>query len=245
MRVHVQAICWNEEVRIPHFLKHYERFADKIIVYDNGSTDSSRELLLKHPLVELKQISSGNEFREDVLMWFRNESWKPRRNDIRKHCDWLMIVDLDEFIYRPDLRNLLERTEATVLHPHGFEMVPTGLPLPDGLLIDHIQHGVSDEKHYSKPCLFKPYETTIMLGPGGHELTSAIGKVNIQRDIDLKLLHYRYLDTEWYLARAKQLAERNSQYNRERNFCWHYGQSEEWHRERISTLLATAQRVIF
>ena len=37
MRIYAYAICWNEEIMLPYYLHHYEKFVEKIIIYDNNS----------------------------------------------------------------------------------------------------------------------------------------------------------------------------------------------------------------
>jgi glycosyltransferase involved in cell wall biosynthesis len=54
MKIWAYAICWNEEVMLPYYLKHYEKFCEKIIIYDNMSTDNSRNIIKNHPLCEIR-----------------------------------------------------------------------------------------------------------------------------------------------------------------------------------------------
>jgi hypothetical protein len=48
MRVHVYTICWNESRVIEYFLRHYEQFAERVVVYDENSTDGTKEILAAH-----------------------------------------------------------------------------------------------------------------------------------------------------------------------------------------------------
>jgi len=56
MRVHVYTICWNESRVIDYFLRHYEPIAERIVVYDEDSTDDTREILTAHRNVELRRF---------------------------------------------------------------------------------------------------------------------------------------------------------------------------------------------
>ncbi len=41
MKIDVFTTCYNEQIILPYFLKHYKKFANNITVYDNMSTDNS------------------------------------------------------------------------------------------------------------------------------------------------------------------------------------------------------------
>ena len=38
-------MSWNEERMLPFFFRHYDRFIDRYIVYDDGSTDRTPRLV--------------------------------------------------------------------------------------------------------------------------------------------------------------------------------------------------------
>ena len=46
MKIACYTITYNEELMLPHFIKHYKQFCDKIVVYDNMSTDRTKEIAL-------------------------------------------------------------------------------------------------------------------------------------------------------------------------------------------------------
>ena len=54
MKIRVYTVAWNEEKILPHFLRHYARFADRIVVYDNGSNDRTRDIIFAHPQAEFR-----------------------------------------------------------------------------------------------------------------------------------------------------------------------------------------------
>lgn len=61
MSIHLYAACWNEERIIPFFLQHYEPLVDRIIIYDDHSTDRSVELLRASPKVEIRPFQREAE----------------------------------------------------------------------------------------------------------------------------------------------------------------------------------------
>ena len=67
MKVWAYVIAWNEELMLPYYLRHYSTFCDKIIVYDNMSTDSTRMIAESYgDLVEVVPFDSGEEFNDYV-----------------------------------------------------------------------------------------------------------------------------------------------------------------------------------
>ncbi len=121
----VYLFCWNEEDLLPYSLRHYARFADKIVVLDNNSTDSSQDivnrfaadqkkkknqLLHQKPQiqkkaiherintgaeVELRVIDTKGVYPEQSMMEWRTSYWK----EARGQYDWAIVVDMDEFVH--------------------------------------------------------------------------------------------------------------------------------------------------
>ena len=130
MKLHVYTVCWNEEELLPFFFKHYERFADKIVAYDNMSDDSTPEILGAHPLCERRAFDTGGKVRDDLLLKVKNNAWKESRGE----ADWVIVCDADEFIFHPDLVGYLDscrERDITIPQPTGFSMVCDDWPEPD------------------------------------------------------------------------------------------------------------------
>src|SRR5690606_2040831 len=105
IRVHVYTVCWNEAKFLPYFLAHYAQFADRIFVYDNGSTDRSPDIVRAHPKAELRQFDSGGTFDDLSNINVKNNAYKESRGQ----ADFVIVVDADELIYHPAIRELLQR----------------------------------------------------------------------------------------------------------------------------------------
>lgn len=54
MNIVVYTFCYNEIQILPFVEQYWRRFASKVVVYDNGSTDGSLEFLSKVPCVEVR-----------------------------------------------------------------------------------------------------------------------------------------------------------------------------------------------
>jgi glycosyltransferase involved in cell wall biosynthesis len=54
MVIHLYTFGWNEMRMLPFFIRHYEPFVDKIVFYDDGSTDGTLDLLAAKQNVEIR-----------------------------------------------------------------------------------------------------------------------------------------------------------------------------------------------
>ncbi|HET7638190.1 MAG TPA: glycosyltransferase family 2 protein [Ktedonobacteraceae bacterium] len=194
-------IVRNEELLMPYFIRHYGSICSKIIVYDDDSTDCTREIVLSAGGIVRQCPWSGLDDIKSVA--FATEQYKEARNE----ANWVIWVDADEFVYHPRLADRLEElTLEGVALPKvvGFSMVAENPPSGHGQIYDEIRMGFPD-KSYSKPCVFDP-SLEIVWTPGKHEAYTD-GSVSNLHD-PLKLLHYRYMGSNWHIDRNYRNYER-------------------------------------
>ena len=219
--VHYYAVCWNEEKMLPFMFQHYDTFVDKFFIYDNESTDKSGEIIAANP--KARKISFKSEgFDDEVHMNIKNECWKVSRG----HADWVIVCDIDEFVYVPDFSSFvdkMERNNISIPIPEGFNMCSANFPIyqPKSALFTAIKRGVRDE-HYSKCIMFNPYRIIEMnYGPGAHE-SHPIGLVKYSEAPMCKLLHYKNLGIDYVLNRVEQFKARLSKTNIGKGYGEHY-----------------------
>jgi hypothetical protein len=215
MKITVYTVCFNEQLMLPHFLNHYSRIANRIVLYDNQSTDNSMSLARTYPNTEIHTFDTNGRFSELTLMSIREKCWK---ND---NADYVIVCDVDEFLFcdNTDFRDFLSsRSEYSVFQPLGFEMVADQFPKDYTHSIhDQVQVGVYS-RGYSKMVLFDPKRIAAMnFSPGSHYARPIGRHVNIYRadrrlgktaGYDLKLLHYKNLGFEYRESRHRCLAKR-------------------------------------
>lgn len=189
--IHVYAVCKNEVEFIPFFLNHYENIADKIVVFDNQSTDGTRRFLNEHPKCELINYDSKGELRDDIHMWIKNSAWKESKG----LAEWVIVSDLDELLYHQNLIGYLttcKKQGYTICETEGYDMVSDEYPVIGHPIVDQVRFG-SASKQFSKTILFDPNEITeVYFSPGGHHVRPE-GNVKLKESDGLKLLHYKYL----------------------------------------------------
>src|ERR1017187_5857398 len=106
MKIETFTVCYNEAKMLPYFLRHYTQYGS-VTVFDNESTDASVNVA-KSWGANVFSFNSDKKYREDILTHLRNTCWKESK------ADWVIIVDVDEFIYHRNLPLTLSRSYDTV-----------------------------------------------------------------------------------------------------------------------------------
>lgn len=217
MKVWVYTICKNEVKMMPYFLRHYETFCDSIIIYDDKSDDGTRDVIKKCSKAQCRDWpGTHNELRDDEFIDFAHEQWK----EARGKADWVIWVDADEFIYHPNIHQVLERYLAEgvdVPFITGYVMVSDHFPTTNGQIYDEIKTGFRSDE-WSKPVVFRKW---IRWCVGRHSLD--IGSdFNPVRSSDavIKLLHYRYLGLDYVKARNTGNRYRQPDYTKRQTWGW-------------------------
>jgi len=81
--ISIVIICKNEEDIIGQTLQSLQGISDDIVVYDNGSTDTTAEVVKSYPV----RFHQG--------LWEGFGRTKNKANDLAKH-DWILSLDADE-----------------------------------------------------------------------------------------------------------------------------------------------------
>ena len=217
MKIDLYAVCHNEQDILPFFLRHYERFVDRMFIYDNQSDDRSPILLKSHPKVVYHCCDTNNQFREDWITEMKNKAWKDHSMD----ADYVIVVDIDEFVYHPHLATILKQYYASgieCVHTYGYNMVADAFPPLDAdrQIYDDIRSG-TPESSFDKVCIFDPKKIDIQYYPGCHSCRGIIGARYPRRRV-VKLLHYKFVDFHRLVNRCASRQLRNSEINKKMNW---------------------------
>lgn len=224
--VHYYAVCWNEEKMLPFMFDYYKRFVDFFTIYDNGSDDRSEEIIRSHRNTEIVKFES-NGFNDLVHIDIKNHCWKRSRGK----ADYVIVCDIDEFFYHPDIGKLLEKmhqSKSTITYPSGYDMYSEeSLNYdPKHLITEIVLTGVASKK-YSKTILFNPnYIVEINYEPGCH-FCHPVGCVKPVEDDEIKMLHYKNVGVKEMLDRTEILARRLSEDNKKAEFGIEYLRNRE------------------
>jgi glycosyltransferase involved in cell wall biosynthesis len=204
MRIDLYTTCWNDASMLPFFFRHYDPLVQRYLVFDDGSTDGSLELLAANAKVEIRPFVRSHA-KSFVLseQSLSNSCWK----DSRGQADWVMVLDLDEHLFHPNLLDYLERARhetITAVPALGFQMITERFPLPDEWLARAHTCG-TPWVQMCKISLFDPNRIEeINFSPGRHR-AAPTGEVRIPRRDELLNLHYKYLGFNYTVARHRQL----------------------------------------
>lgn len=204
---------------IPFFLRHYESLVDRMVIFDDGSTDRSRKLLEASPKVEFRQLKQGessNLMRVEEM----NRCWKESRG----RADWVIIADIDEHIYHRGLRDYLEHCKGegiTILDPVGYDLISADFPTSVDTLSQTIRVGVRSCL-LDKKAVFNPNAIEEINYQIGRHFAVPVGRIVFPADREVMLLHYKHLGLEYLLWRSQALKDRTTALDRERGWGAHY-----------------------
>src|SRR5438034_11836120 len=204
MKIDLYARCWNEADMLPFFFLHYDKLVQRYIIYDDASTDDSQEILRLNPKVELRPMPySDPESRISSALALQETCWRESRGI----ADWVIITDIDEHLYHPDMYHYLAQCRAqgvTIIPALGYQMLSEHFPEHKTLLCQSLTRGACDAL-YSKLNIFSPNEIdAVNYSPGRHS-AAPTGRVVLPARDELLLLHYRYLDFERVRKRYAQV----------------------------------------
>jgi glycosyltransferase involved in cell wall biosynthesis len=244
MRITLYTFCYNEKDILPYFLNHYSKIVDKIVVYDNQSTDNSIEILesFKGCEIEIRDYNTNNEIQDGTLMMVKNNCWKD------DNSDYIIVLDIDEFLHHPNLRKFIEsHPDIDYFTPVGYDMVGDGVPTDYTKQIYEIIREGAFSINYSKKVLFKrKYVIETGFGYGAHSANYR-GKKRLNEYVsngDLKLLHYKCIDLEYVIAKHKHYGERRSDFNKRMGLGIHYDFTEQQIMSDFATLKSNAKQIV-
>lgn len=235
-RFHVYALNWNEERLLPAFFKHYEQ-ADKIFILDNYSTDKSHDIIRAHG-GEIILFDSNNTLLDAENSRQKNKVWKSSRGS----ADFVVVQDLDEFLYFPEYPNdlragltALAKKGVTVIKTRGCQMFCTdeefdryskyqgGQSIASLLFGGTIHHPIGD---YDKCIAFDPNKIIESNYNAGAHVMSPIGDVLIDTRSTL-LLHYKFIGLSYLCKRYAEIRDRMSTENIVRHWGRQYMKSDK------------------
>ena len=223
--------AWNEERMLPYQLRNAQKYSDRIVLFDDGSTDST-VAIARAAGVDVFDYThlSGGQLSNQALIDLKNSAYKTMPGD------WFFIHDMDELPYfRFDMRKQLQKyTELGVTLPlvEGFNIAIDHEAEPvqpdDDLVIKH-RFGFAAPQYCKRVVVHK--SCNVNYKHGAHKCAPVNGVASTTAPI--KLLHYPCaFGPEFRIERCRLQALRRSAQDRSMGWGSHY---ECASREQVST----------
>ena len=227
MKIDLYASCRNEGDMLPFFFLHYDKLVQRYIIYDDSSTDNSREILSLNPKVELRPMPpySDPESRVRSLETYLETCWRESRGI----ADWVIVTDVDEHLYHPRMYQYLAQCReqgVTIIPALGYQMLSEQFPEYKTLLCQSLTKGACDAV-YSKLNIFSPNEIDAVNFTTGRHTAAPTGRVVLPARDELLLLHYHYLDFERVRRRYAQVLTKQRKTDFAMGWGFHYSWSSE------------------
>jgi len=232
MKIEAYILAHNEEKLMPYIMRHYSQFAD-VIILENNSTDKTVDIAHEMGAVVWK-YNIPDSMDAQLQTTIKNECWYDSK------ADWVMIVDADEFIYHPDIINVLANSKATIIQPKMYNMFTDKFPTTKGQIYDEVNMGMDYRPQYfnyisnhtetpvnNKINIFKPSEIALINYYVGCHKAHPDGNVIIDEDSGIKTLHMKYLGKKYVIERHNRFLRRRSANNIFSGAGLHYNWSDE------------------
>jgi len=216
-RVEAHIICFNESDILAMVIKHYRQFCERIIIYDNFSTDDSHAIATSMGCEVLKFGISGK--LDDIeYLKIKNHCWK------NSDADYVIVCDADEILTHSIFfdQPYIPGESPTIIKTYGWQIYSNEMPKKD---LFEVTQGWPF-KNYSKLVMFSPQALTeINYEPGCHEC-NPIGDIQYST-LAIPLFHYKHIGgVERLIKRNALFKKRMSFNNRKNGFGIHYLDSE-------------------
>jgi hypothetical protein len=242
VRTDLYTLCWNEADVLGFFFRHYDPWVDRYVVFDDGSTDGSVELLRAHPRVELRRFerqAPGSFVASQLAL--QDEIWKESRGE----ADWVVVTAIDEHLWIPgrpmaDALRAYAEAGVTAVPGLGYQMISDTFPSPGERLCETRTHG-APFPDMNKLSLFRPdalSETGYAVGR--HEARPE-GAVRYPAADELLVLHYKYLGFERLVSRhallRSGLGEDDVRKRWGTQYGWEVGRTrQDWYRISVAAV---------
>lgn len=241
--IDLYAVCWNDIRILPFFMRHYQPWISRFIIFDDGSTDGSLEFLSRFSNVEVRQFKRQHS---DSLVDSHRDMYNTCWRKSRRRADWVVITNLDEHLYHPNLMSYLassKKAGVTAIPGLGCQMVSDEFPSEEQQLCHSVTSGMPWSM-MSKLSLFDPKQITATnYAVGRHSAQPAGNVVYPDRD-ELLNLHYKYLGLSYLKERSTELGSGLRSRDIEENWGHKYLWDEDKIRQDFMTVMENSINVM-
>jgi glycosyltransferase involved in cell wall biosynthesis len=250
MKVWAYVTVWNEEKMLPYYLRHYSLFCERIIVLDNKSTDSTLDICKQWPMVEVREFDTNETFNDYVHLDLKHKCIEESKGNadyiIISDCDeFIYHPNIIQFLQENKYPVIFPAGFQMVSHsfPTGegqiYDDIKTGVPDPwysKPIIINPNKiesliwiEGCHEIELYSKFDGEILHPVPIQIRPIGEWNGHPWGRWKMQfeildtyNDFPIKLLHYKFMGSDYVKSKYAQYVFRNSKQNQDAGLANHY-----------------------
>lgn len=222
-KIHVYVVMKNEEDILPFVIQYWSLFADKVFIFDNGSTDRSLEILSKFPTCKIRYFNTNGKMDDGMNQYIKNNCWKQSKGE----ADWVFVGDTDECLYVRDFS--IFDSDASVLELPWYDLCDDFKPKYNK---DKLLHQLTSKwaKHpsFGKRLLFNPNKVDeINFCPGAHLINPSPTPI-IEKSDKAVILHInRGFGIDYKLGKMRQMRQNFSDNNLKHGWGYHYFNEDE------------------
>lgn len=231
MRIICYFIGYNIQDTIHLTISHYAKFCQRIVYYDNFSTDNSRDIAERYGAV-VRLFGKAGVLDDQAYVDLKNSCWK------EINSDYVIVCDDDEILLHAPT------SPGTIFKTQGYGMYSNDVPRETWT---EVKTGVTDDQ-YSKFVIFSPKqikEIGYVYGCHGYQ-TRPKGNLIWGEEV-IPLLHYNRI------GGPERIIQRHRMYNEkkrgEANVRWnlghHYLQEESEKRRYFAEQFAKCETLPF
>ena len=216
--VDIITFCYNEMTILPWVVDYWKRIARRVYVFDNGSTDGSKEFLAKFDFISTIDISAltKNKLDDGLHIWIKNNLFK------LLNSDFSILCDMDEYFNNIESTlDILRNGECKGIRPIYCDMVCKETPEYKKNSLFHEYNDLCRPGNSKCLIIDNSKVSEINYLPGAHTLTG-LSNNEIWNCIDVYCFHIRYLSPEYMLYRRHLSDNRLSQENITHGWGVHY-----------------------
>jgi hypothetical protein len=227
MRIDLYTWSWNDAEMLAFLFRHYDRLVQRYVIYDDGSTDQTLDVLHANPKVEVRRTrfeDASNSFILAIMPTIES-CWKESRGQ----ADWVIVTEIDEHLHHPNMAAYLKACQqqgVTIVPALGYQMISPEFPQAGEWLCQTRTMG-APWVQMSKVNVFDPNAIeTINYTYGRHQAVPT-GRVAAPDRDEVMLLHYKYMGFERTLSRHAECQARLQKADLERKFAYRWSFSRE------------------
>lgn len=244
IKIWVYVLNYNEMKLIPFCINYWKRFADKVIVYDNESTDGSIEYLSQFDWIEVRSFKM-DKVDENITRDIKNSVWKEAK---QFGVNFVMVCDMDEVIYsKYDIKEILsQHLNDDIYASNWFDLYAEKFPSFNENYLLHQTQGVKGlRRGHPQHNIWSEYKFLLFNAQtisesnyveGGHKTNfKKIDNSALKTFIDdnIYIFHLQQVGIDFVTERFHRNYMKNSALNISKGWCSHWNKTASQIRENI------------